>query len=90
MASAVPEHCPGVESENAGRASACAGCPNQNICASSDPKKPDPGIDLVKERLADVDNKILILSGKGGVGKSTVTAILSRTIASSHSEKNVS
>uniref|UniRef100_A0A6P7G6C9 Cytosolic Fe-S cluster assembly factor NUBP1 homolog n=1 Tax=Diabrotica virgifera virgifera TaxID=50390 RepID=A0A6P7G6C9_DIAVI len=89
MASAVPEHCPGVESENAGRASACAGCPNQNICASSDPKKPDPGIDLVKERLADVDNKILILSGKGGVGKSTVTAILSRTIASSHSEKNV-
>ncbi|XP_072385294.1 cytosolic Fe-S cluster assembly factor Nubp1 homolog [Diabrotica undecimpunctata] len=89
MASAVPEHCPGVESENAGKASACAGCPNQNICASSDPKKPDPGIDLVKERLSDVDNKILILSGKGGVGKSTVTAILSRTIASTHSEKNV-
>lgn len=26
--------CPGTQSEDAGKASACAGCPNQNICAS--------------------------------------------------------
>lgn len=30
----APEHCPGTESEGAGKASACAGCPNQTICAS--------------------------------------------------------
>lgn len=35
--------CPGTESEDAGKASACEGCPNQNICASSKPKGPDPG-----------------------------------------------
>ncbi|XP_057662579.1 cytosolic Fe-S cluster assembly factor NUBP1 homolog isoform X1 [Diorhabda carinulata] len=89
MSSTVPEHCPGVESENAGKVDACAGCPNQKICASSDTKKPDPGIQLVKERLSQVQKKILILSGKGGVGKSTVTALLSRTIANLDNEKNV-
>ena len=36
--------CPGTESENAGKSSACQGCPNQQICASSKPKGPDPGI----------------------------------------------
>lgn len=35
--------CPGTESENAGKADACAGCPNQNICASAKSKEPDPG-----------------------------------------------
>lgn len=44
----VPD-CPGTESEHAGKASACAGCPNQNICSAA-PKGPDPGIAQVKER----------------------------------------
>lgn len=35
-------------------------------------------------------HKILILSGKGGVGKSTVTALFSRALAASNSERNVS
>lgn len=30
----APEHCPGTESDQAGKSSACAGCPNQTICAS--------------------------------------------------------
>lgn len=81
--------CPGTGSENAGKASACAGCPNQQICAST-PKGPDPGIRLVKERLEEVKNKILVLSGKGGVGKSTATALLSRAIATNNSQFNVS
>ncbi|XP_018566552.1 cytosolic Fe-S cluster assembly factor NUBP1 homolog [Anoplophora glabripennis] len=84
----APEHCPGTGSENAGKVSACAGCPNQQICASG-PKGPDPGIQLVKERLEQVKNKILILSGKGGVGKSTVTALLSRALAADDYERNV-
>ncbi|ROL27984.1 Cytosolic Fe-S cluster assembly factor nubp1 [Anabarilius grahami] len=38
----APEHCPGTSSEQAGKSSACQGCPNQNICASGATKAPDP------------------------------------------------
>lgn len=82
------EHCPGTQSGDAGKASACAGCPNQKICSSNETKGPDPTIELVKQRLTDVKNKLLILSGKGGVGKSTVTSLLSRTFAQTYAEKN--
>lgn len=82
------EHCPGTTSEEAGKASSCAGCPNQTICSSGATKTVDPGIELVKERLKDVKNKLLILSGKGGVGKSTVTTMLSRAFAQKYNEKN--
>ncbi|CAG8604347.1 9085_t:CDS:2 [Paraglomus occultum] len=37
----APEHCPGPETEEAGKAAVCAGCPNQSICATA-PKGPDP------------------------------------------------
>ncbi|KAI0889206.1 nucleotide-binding protein [Annulohypoxylon maeteangense] len=75
-----PEHCPGPESQNAGKADSCAGCPNQAICASA-PKGPDPDIPLISERLSGVKHKILILSGKGGVGKSTFTSLLAHAFA---------
>ena len=69
-----PDHCPGVESQNAGKSSSCDGCPNQNLCASGKAKEADPEIEgKVKENLKSVKHKILILSGKGGVGKSTVS-----------------
>ena len=35
--------CPGTEAEDAGKSEACAGCPNQQICATA-PKGPDPGM----------------------------------------------
>ncbi|KAL7288147.1 hypothetical protein TKK_0017809 [Trichogramma kaykai] len=85
----APEHCPGTQSQDAGKASACAGCPNQNICSSGATKLPDPGIALVKERLSSVKNKVLILSGKGGVGKSTVTSLISRGLAAENINRNV-
>ncbi|KAK4647262.1 cytosolic Fe-S cluster assembly factor nbp35 [Podospora bellae-mahoneyi] len=75
-----PEHCPGPESEQAGTADSCAGCPNQQICASA-PKGPDPDLPLITARLADVKHKILVLSGKGGVGKSTLTVQLAHAFA---------
>ncbi|KAJ3117565.1 cytosolic Fe-S cluster assembly factor nbp35 [Phlyctochytrium bullatum] len=75
LVSKPPEHCPGTESENAGKADACAGCPNQQICASG-PKGPDPAISEIADRLSGVKKKILVLSGKGGVGKSTFTTNL--------------
>ncbi|XP_076682910.1 NUBP iron-sulfur cluster assembly factor 1 isoform X2 [Andrena cerasifolii] len=85
----APEHCPGTTSEDAGKASMCAGCPNQMLCASGVTKEPDPGIARVKERLSTVKNKILVLSGKGGVGKSTVTALVSRCLAAKDPDVNV-
>lgn len=72
----APEHCPGVESEQAGKADACAGCANQEICASDKPKGPDPALPLIRDRMSSIKRKILVLSGKGGVGKSTFTAQL--------------
>jgi len=34
--------CPGPQSESAGKSDSCAGCPNQEACATA-PKGPDPG-----------------------------------------------
>ena len=75
-----PEHCPGPESNLAGKGSACDGCPNQTICAST-PKGPDPDLPLIANRLSGIDHKILVLSGKGGVGKSTFTTMLAHAFA---------
>jgi len=72
-----PEHCPGTQSEKAGKESACQGCPNQNICSSGQLSQPDPDIEIIRKRLSGVAHKILVLSGKGGVGKSTVSSQLS-------------
>ncbi|ORZ01452.1 cytosolic Fe-S cluster assembly factor nubp1-A [Syncephalastrum racemosum] len=76
----APEHCPGTESDQAGKASACEGCPNQNICATA-PKGPDPAIALITARMSTVKHKILVLSGKGGVGKSSFTSQLAFALA---------
>ncbi|GIL84592.1 hypothetical protein Vretimale_14588 [Volvox reticuliferus] len=86
-ASALPEvpenanqHCPGTSSDQAGKSAACAGCPNQSICATS-PKGPDPDMAAIAERMSAVKHKLLVLSGKGGVGKSTVSAQLAFALA---------
>lgn len=76
----APAGCPGTEAESAGKAESCAGCPNQKACASGEAANagPDPDVLAVSRRLKDpVKHKILVLSGKGGVGKSTVAAQLS-------------
>ncbi|CCX32322.1 cytosolic Fe-S cluster assembly factor NBP35 [Pyronema domesticum] len=75
-----PEHCPGPESQTAGQADACAGCPNQSICASA-PKGPDPDLPAITARMSSIAHKLLILSGKGGVGKSTFTSMLAWAFA---------
>ncbi|PIO68876.1 Beta-ketoacyl synthase protein, partial [Teladorsagia circumcincta] len=73
--------CPGVGSEGAGKANGCAGCPNQGSCSTGQPPKPDDDIRLIQDRFRHIKHKILILSGKGGVGKSTVTSSLARALA---------
>ncbi|CAK5273956.1 unnamed protein product [Mycena citricolor] len=81
----APEHCPGTDSELAGKVDACAGCDNQAICASNLPKQEDPNLPLITERMSTVRNKILVLSGKGGVGKSTFTSQLAWAFAADES-----
>lgn len=71
-----PYHCPGPGSEKAGKDEACQTCANKNICENM-PNGPDTDIPLITENLSGVKHKILVLSGKGGVGKSTFTTMLS-------------
>lgn len=82
----APTGCPGTSSEEAGKADSCAGCPNQMACASGAANTgPDPDVLAIARRLkGPVRHKILVLSGKGGVGKSTVAAQLSLFLSVAH------
>nr|XP_033819033.1 cytosolic Fe-S cluster assembly factor NUBP1 [Geotrypetes seraphini] len=73
--------CPGTNSSEAGKSSACQGCPSQIFCASGAAAGPDPAIQEIKEKMKMVKHKILVLSGKGGVGKSTFSAHLVHGLA---------
>ena len=58
LPSAPSAECVGPEHEQAGQAASCAGCPNQEACASG-PKGPDPGAAFGsvsrERRLASID-----------------------------------
>jgi Mrp family chromosome partitioning ATPase len=75
------EECVGPQSEKAGKASGCDGCPNQKACADGEGRKEDPELAVIVQRLANVKRKVLVVSGKGGVGKSTMTAQLGFALA---------
>ena len=75
------EECVGPNSANAGKAASCAGCPNASICASSGPNKPTP-VQEITSLSSSTQHTILVLSGKGGVGKSTVSTQLAFTLSS--------
>ncbi len=66
--------------EQAGKVSSCEGCPNQAACASG-AAAPDPAAASVAHRMSLIKRKILVLSGKGGVGKSTFSSQLSFALA---------
>ncbi|XP_016047733.2 cytosolic Fe-S cluster assembly factor NUBP1 [Erinaceus europaeus] len=77
----VPQDCPGAGSAQAGRGSSCQGCPNQRLCASGAGAAPDPAVEEIREKMKAVRHRILVLSGKGGVGKSTFSAHLAHGLA---------
>lgn len=83
--SSVPSNanagCVGPKSDKAGTAAGCAGCPNQKACSSGAGKATDPSEGVVGDALGSVEHKLLVLSGKGGVGKSTVACQLAFTLA---------
>ena len=80
--------CVGPTSDEAGQASACEGCPNQAACQSGAYNSPEAKAAaaaqtkaLKEGSLRNVQHVILVLSGKGGVGKSTVASQLAHTLA---------
>ncbi|XP_062523125.1 cytosolic Fe-S cluster assembly factor NUBP2 homolog [Corticium candelabrum] len=64
----------------AGRAPQCEGCPGRALCQTS-VAVGDPDQELIDCRMNAIRHKILILSGKGGVGKSTIAAALSLALS---------
>lgn len=77
----APHGCPGADSAQAGRGASCQGCPNQKLCASGAGAAPDPAVEEIREKMKTVRHRILVLSGKGGVGKSTFSAHLAHGLA---------
>ena len=81
------EECVGPSSKEAGKSSACEGCPNQKACSSGEHNTPAAQEKArqetlqLKSSLSNVSHTILVLSGKGGVGKSTVSCQLAHTLA---------
>ena len=79
------EECVGPRSATAGTASSCAGCPNQAACASGSASaaaaEGDATATRVRLALSRVKRKLLVLSGKGGVGKSTCAGQLAFGLA---------
>jgi Mrp family chromosome partitioning ATPase len=55
-----------------GRSNQCEGCPGQQYCINTAGEDPDQK--QLDTRMKVITHKIIIMSGKGGVGKSTVTA----------------
>eukprot|EP00118_Oscarella_pearsei_P012926 m.98751 g.98751 ORF g.98751 m.98751 type:complete len:306 (+) comp37011_c0_seq3:1486-2403(+) len=72
--------CPS-ETTLAGKAGVCEGCPGRELCLSQ--SGPDPDQELIDCRMKAIQHKILVVSGKGGVGKSSVAANLSIALAQS-------
>ncbi|GIX64898.1 cytosolic Fe-S cluster assembly factor NBP35, putative [Babesia caballi] len=83
----VPEDCPGVQSPEAGTKETCEGCPNQTKCASGEMKEGQHrAMSSVAENLAEVGTVVLVMSGKGGVGKSTVATQLAYMLSAGGSQ----
>ncbi|XP_054750360.1 cytosolic Fe-S cluster assembly factor nubp1-A-like [Lytechinus pictus] len=70
--------CP-AETELAGRSSMCEGCPGQALCQQQSGVDPDQ--EFIDIRMNAILHKIIVVSGKGGVGKSTLAASLALALA---------
>ena len=63
----------------AGRADVCQGCPGREACLRNSGEDPDQK--FIDVRMGAVKRRLLVLSGKGGVGKSSVACNLAIALA---------
>lgn len=59
--------------------SSCNTCSSDSSCDTSEKEKHTN--EIIKHKLSKIKNKIMVMSGKGGVGKSTVTVNTAATLA---------
>src|SRR3989338_2132971 len=69
------EQCPS-NSQEAGKASQCEGCPGQEYCKSGQERGEDSLTKQLAVRIKAIKHIVIVMSGKGGVGKSTVACQL--------------
>jgi len=69
-----------IGTDQAGKADSCAGCPGQKYCSTGQPLPEDPDIALIANNLKNVKNILIVLSGKGGVGKSLTAMMIARSL----------
>lgn len=63
----------------------CSSCPHRASCASGEiPDSVSTALDDVRDSLSGIRHKLLVLSGKGGVGKSTVAYLISKHLSATH------
>ena len=79
------KNCENLKENEKGFAPQCEGCPNKKICQSN-VNELLKTTNKVSQSLSKVKNIILILSGKGGVGKSTVATQLSYSLSAKNLE----
>ena len=65
--------------ESCNEKNSCGDCGKSNSCASERKDEHEQG--LLRQRMASIKHKCMVMSGKGGVGKSTVATNLAVTLA---------
>ncbi|MCD6269107.1 MAG: Mrp/NBP35 family ATP-binding protein, partial [Deltaproteobacteria bacterium] len=66
-------------SENCTEGASCSSCGSSDSCSAEEKKKQEERV--LQARLSNIKHRIVVMSGKGGVGKSTVAVSLAVTLA---------
>ncbi|KAL7677047.1 hypothetical protein ACOME3_003295 [Neoechinorhynchus agilis] len=83
----VPNACPSSDPSAGlpGQAAACEGCPSRQQCASAQSNNDPAKLRRIKDTISAWQNRIMVMSGKGGVGKSTIATLLALGLSTDES-----